>query len=100
MKVKLAKDNGTFTFTVAGDINTPAARELGKELHPAFEKAKRVELDFSQVAYATSELLRILRMAQDISTTKNVPMTLRNVSEPVMNMFRLTRFDAIVTIVP
>ena len=99
MIINKTQGNGKFTLVLEGRLDTNTAPQLQEVLIPAFDEAKEIELDFSQLAYVSSAGLRVLLIGQKTATAKGVPMTLSRVSEEIMEILEMTGFTDILTII-
>lgn len=87
------------TLSLCGRLDTTSADEFQQTLIGAFKKYAKIELDMAKLLYISSAGLRVLLMGQKMSKAKNVEMTVVNVSSDVMDVFHMTRFDALLKIV-
>lgn len=85
------------TMVVAGRLDTSTAPELEKELKDSMEGITKLVFDFKELEYVSSAGLRVLLSAQKTMNRQGT-MILRNVSEPVMEVFEVTSFTDILTI--
>jgi len=99
MTINKIRQNGEITFELAGRLDTTSAPQLQEALLPAFDGADSVTLEFSGLAYVSSAGLRVLLMGEKTAKSKGVPMRLAGVSEDVMEVFEMTGFADILTIV-
>ena len=99
MTINKTQENGKLIFVLEGRLDTTSAPKLQQELIPAFDEVKEVILDFKQLAYISSAGLRVLLMGQKTSNAKSVPMSLFNVSEEIIEVFDMTGFSEMLTIV-
>ena len=86
------------TVALTGRLDTVTAPELEKELHALRPGLTELKLDFAKLDYISSAGLRVLLSAQKVMN-KQGEMTLTNVSETVMEIFEVTGFSDILTIV-
>jgi len=99
MTISKTQDNGKVTFTLNGRLDTTTAPNLQNVLIPAFDEAKEIKLDFSQLDYVSSAGLRVLLMGQKTAKIKSVPMTLCDVSEDILEVLEMTGFSDMLTII-
>ena len=99
MTINKTQENGALTFGLEGRLDTTTAGQLQDELIPAFDEAKDIRLDFSKLAYVSSAGLRVLLMGQKTAKAKDAAMTLAGVSEEIMEVFEMTGFADMLTIV-
>lgn len=90
--------NGTeLTMAVAGRLDTSTAPELESELKSSIDGLTKLVFDFAELEYVSSAGLRVLLSAQKTMNRQGT-MILRNVPEPVMEVFEVTSFTDILTI--
>ena len=99
MTITKAQENGTLTFSMEGRLDTTTAPQLQEVLIPAFDEVNDVNLDFIKLVYISSAGLRVLLMGQKAAKSKNKTMTVLNVSEEIMEVFEMTGFADMLTIV-
>ena len=99
MNITKTLDGAKLTLALVGRLDTTTAPDLQDTLIPAFAESKDITLDFSEIAYVSSAGLRVLLMAEKEATGKNASMTLTGVSEDVMEVFEMTGFAGMLTIV-
>ena len=88
----------TLTVNLEGRLDTTTAPQLEESLKESMSGLKELILDFSNLEYISSAGLRVLLGAQKIMT-KQGRMTVTHVSEPIMEIFEVTGFSEILTIV-
>ena len=98
MTIKKVQGNGKITLVLEGRLDTNTSPQLQEALVPAFSEAKEVELDFSELVYVSSAGLRVLLMGQKTAISKKASMTLSCVSEEIMEVFEMTGFSDMLTI--
>ena len=99
MTINKTLENGKLTLTLEGRLDTTTAPKLQEALIPAFDEAKEIALDFAGLAYVSSAGLRVLMTGQKTAKAKGASMTIRNVSQEIMEVFDMTGFADILTIV-
>lgn len=82
---------------VSGRLDTMSAPRLEAELRPSFEGITELIFDFAELEYISSAGLRVLLASQKIMN-KQGTMTVKNVSDPVNEVFEITGFADILTI--
>jgi anti-anti-sigma factor len=87
------------TLTLSGRLDTTTAPKLQEELIPEFDTAKHVELNFAELAYVSSAGLRVLLMGEKTAKAKGGKLTLVNVSVEIMEVFEMTGFADMLTII-
>ena len=98
LNIVKAIENGKAAFTLEGRLDTVTAPELEKELKGSLEGVSELTLDFKQLEYISSAGLRVLLAAQK-TMNKQGEMRLMNVNETIMEIFEVTGFSDILTIV-
>ncbi len=98
LKIEKAMDNGVLNTALEGRLDTTTAPQLEGELREALAGADRLELDLEKLEYISSAGLRVLLSAQKLMAKKG-GMTLRHVSEAIMEIFEVTGFVDILNIV-
>ena len=98
MEIKKENKNGTVNVAVSGRIDTTTAPVFESELKESYDSCDAIALDFADVEYISSAGLRVLLSAQKIMSRKG-GMTLRNVGADIMEIFEVTGFSEILTIV-
>ena len=92
--------NGTnLTLEIEGRVDTTTAPALEAELKQSVTSAvQNLVLDFSKVEYISSAGLRVLLAAQKVMK-KQGAMTVQHVNDVIMEVFEVTGFSDILTIV-
>ncbi|MBQ3756290.1 MAG: STAS domain-containing protein [Oscillospiraceae bacterium] len=98
LNINKTKENQSAIVSLEGRLDTVTAPELEKELHALRPGLTELKLDFAKLDYISSAGLRVLLSAQKVMN-KQGEMTLTNVSETVMEIFEVTGFSDILTIV-
>ena len=99
MTINKTQENETITLGLEGRLDTTTSPEFQEALIPAFDEANDIKLDFAKLGYVSSAGLRVLLMGQKTAKAKNASMTLYNVSAEIMEVFEMTGFDDVLTIV-
>lgn len=94
MNISKTQDGGKLILACEGKISTTTSQQLQDALIPAFDEAKDVVLDFSKVAYISSAGLRVLFAGHEAAGEKDAKMTLRGVSDEILEIFEMTGFSA------
>lgn len=98
MNINITKTNDSAVLALEGRLDTTTAPELEKAINEEGEALRNLVLDFCSVNYISSAGLRVLLSAQK-KMNKQGSMELINVSEEVMDIFEMTGFADILTIV-
>ena len=99
MTVNKTKNGEKTTLKLSGRLDTTTAPQLQEVLIPEFDSAKQVELDFAELVYVSSAGLRVLLIGQKAAKAKGGQFTVANVSEEIMEVFAMTGFAEMLTIV-
>ena len=91
-------ENGKALFALEGRLDTVTAPDLEKELKDSLDGVTELQLDFEKLEYISSAGLRVLLAAQK-TMAKQGMMTLTNVNDTIMEIFEVTGFSDILTIV-
>ena len=98
MEIKKIQNGDTCVLTLSGRIDTITSPQLQESLMETVSSATSIELDFAQVDYVSSAGLRVLLMGEKGAKGSGKTMTLKNVSDEVMEVFNITGFSGILTI--
>ena len=98
MTITKTVENGTLRIALEGRLDTNTAPQLETELKTSLSGISELELDFSGLEYISSAGLRGLLAAQK-TMSRQGKMTIRNVNETIMEVFEITGFVEILTIV-
>ena len=99
MNISKKSENGKITLVLEGRLDTTSAPQLEEVLIPSLGESKEVILDFSQIAYVSSAGLRVLLQGQKLAIVNDSAMILSGVSEDIMEIFEMTGFKDVMTIV-
>ena len=90
--------NGTtLNIALAGRLDTTTAPALEAELTTALTDVTELAFDFARLEYISSAGLRVLLATQKVMN-KQGRMTIRNVSSDIAEVFEITGFSSILTI--
>jgi anti-sigma B factor antagonist len=91
--------NGTeLTVSLAGRLDTITSPQLEKELQSSLSEVTKLHFDFNELEYISSAGLRVLLTAQKQMNTQGT-MTIGHVSDTIMEIFDMTGFSDIMTII-
>ena len=91
-------DNSALRITLEGRLDTNTAPQLEAELKNSLTGVTELHFDFSVLQYISSAGLRVLLAAQKVMN-KQGKMTIGHVNETIMEVFEITGFVDILTIV-
>ncbi len=97
MTIEQLKNEEKLTLAVEGRIDTKTAPELEKTLQGVLDGIKELIFDFAKVSYISSAGLRVLMTAQNQMNQQGT-MTVLHANEDLMEIFEITGFTEILTI--
>ena len=98
MTISKIQENGKITLALVGRFDTTTSPQVQEALIPVFDEFKQVKLDLSQLEYISSAGLRVLLTAKKTATSKGASLTLSGVSEEIMEVFEMTGFSDMLTL--
>ena len=98
MTITKKQNEAALELALTGRLDTATAPELERELASALKGVSELTLDFSGLDYISSAGLRVLLTAQK-TMSKQGSMKIKNVKEIIMEIFEVTGFSDILTIV-
>ncbi len=97
MEIKTTKNSGELTVALSGRLDTLTAPDLEDKLYEELDEAEKLIFDFAELEYISSAGLRVLLGAYKMMDEKG-GMLVRNVTEPVMEIFEVTGFSDVLDI--
>lgn len=91
-------DGKTLTIEIIGRLDTSTAPVLEEEISKSIGEINKLVLDFAQLEYISSAGLRVLLKSQK-TMSKQGRMVVANASETIKEVFELTGFMDILTLV-
>lgn len=98
MTITKTSENGVLNIALEGRLDTNTAPQLEAELKNSLSGVTELDLDLSGLEYISSAGLRVLLAAQK-AMNRQGRMTIHNVGETIMEVFEITGFVDILTIV-
>lgn len=98
MTITKTAENGVLNIALEGRLDTNTAPQLEAELRNSLSGVTELDLDLSGLEYISSAGLRVLLAAQK-AMNRQGRMTIHNVGETIMEVFEITGFVDILTIV-
>ena len=98
MTVTKTKEGSTLNIAVEGRLDTLTAPELEAEIKSDIEDVTDIAFDFKDLSYISSAGLRVLMYAMKTTKAKNGSMVIRNVSEYVQGIFKVSGISSILNI--
>lgn len=97
MTIEIKKSTSETVLEITGRLDTITAPALDNAINENLGEIKNLILDFKNLEYISSAGLRVLLSAQ--KKLQNGTMKLKNVCEEVMQVFLMTGFADILTII-
>ena len=98
MTIEKTLSGAELTVKLIGRLDTTTAPQLDTEIKENIAGIQKLVLDFAELAYISSVGLRVLLTAQKIMN-KQGEMMILNVNETIREIFEVTGFIDILTIV-
>lgn len=98
MIINKSRENDVLNIVIEGRLDTTTAPQLEAELKRSIDGVKKLDFDFAALEYLSSAGLRVLLSAQKVMN-KQGDMVIRHVNETIMEIFEVTGFVDILTIV-
>lgn len=99
MEIKQTKDAGNLTVTVTGCLDTTTSPDLMSVFESGLEGVTALTIDFTNLEYVSSAGFRVLLVAHKKMVAAGGTMTIRGVNPSVREVFDMTGFSDIFTIV-
>ena len=98
MKIEKNVDASNVSFALEGRLDTMTAPLLESEIQGKLDGVTDLQFDFAKLTYISSAGLRVLLAAQKIMN-KQGKMLIKNVCEEIKEIFEVTGFSDILTVV-
>lgn len=98
MNMHKTTEGSTLCIALEGRLDTTTAPLLEAELEKSIANSTKLIMDFDKLEYLSSAGLRVLLSAQKVMN-KQGEMVIRGVNETIMEIFEVTGFIDILTIV-
>ncbi len=98
LNIQKMVENETTRFMLEGQLDTTTAPVLEAALKESLPGVTALEMDLAQLQYISSAGLRVLLATQKIMNQQG-SMKVMNVSETIMEIFEVTGFSDILTII-
>ncbi len=98
MNIKKTKDGGKMIVALSGRLDTTTAPDLQESLTEDIGDVTELIFDMKELEYISSAGLRVLLWSQK-TMNKQGTMELCGVQDPVMDVFEVTGFSDILTII-
>ena len=98
MKIEKNVDTSKVSFSLEGRLDTMTAPLLESEIQGKLDGVTDLEFNFAKLTYISSAGLRVLLAAQKIMN-KQGSMVIKNVCDEIKEIFEVTGFSDILTVV-
>ena len=98
MFIEEIMSEGSLQLNVEGKIDSITSKEFQDSVLKAFQRSNKIIINMEKVSYISSAALRALTLGQKTAESKGGRMTVINVQPSVMDVFRTTGFDKLLTI--
>lgn len=98
MNITKTKNGSNLTVTLEGRLDTSTAPELESVFKNSLEGVTELTIDMAALDYLSSAGLRVLLGAQK-TMNKQGSMKVANVNDTIMEIFEVTGFAAILTVI-
>lgn len=98
MQIEKEKQEKMLILKLSGRLETSTAPKLQEVVEKELEEVTELRLDMKKLEYVSSAGLRVLLAASKKMKAKNAVMTVYNVNEEVMEVFKITGFNEILSI--
>jgi len=93
MEFSIKEENGVFTGTLDGRLDTAAAMQFMKDIQPLLDNAdKEILLDCTKLEYISSSGLRAFLTLRKETAAKGGKVVILNINEEIRNVFTMTGF--------
>ena len=100
MKVTINKQNEKTFVTLDGRIDSTNADEFQRDIAPLMEGDNPdIDIDCTDMTYTSSQGLRVFLLLEKSVLARNGKMVMRNMNPRVKEVFDITGFSNIITIV-
>ena len=97
MEIKTTRNDSELTVALSGRLDTLTSPDLEEMLDEELEGMERLIFDLGELEYISSAGLRVLLGAYKMMDEMG-GMLIRNVTEPVMEVFEVTGFSDVLDI--
>lgn len=98
MQIQKTSENSVTTIALSGRLDTMTAPLLEAEVQGQLDGVTELIFDFAELSYISSAGLRVLLSAQKVMN-KQGKMTIKNVCAEIKEVFEVTGFSDILTVV-
>ena len=98
MKAEILKTKNRLDVSIEGRLDAVTSPELEEKLMPALDGIKTLVFDLAKLSVISSAGLRVLLSALKVMDSSEGTLTIKNASEDVRKVFRLTGFLEILNV--
>lgn len=98
MYIEEIQSEGSLQLNVEGKIDSLSSKDFQDAVLKSFQKSNKIIINMEKVPYISSAALRALTLGQKTAESKGGNMIVMNVQPGVMDVFRTTGFDKLLTI--
>lgn len=98
MEIIKNSDGANMEISLIGRLDTTTAPQLEAEVKASIDGVEKLVFDFKDLEYVSSAGLRVILATQKIMNRQG-SMEIKNVSDDIMEVFDITGFSDILTIV-
>ena len=98
MNILKSYNGKELTLSVEGRINTVTSKDLDKEINEELGNFDSLIMEFSDLEYISSAGLKVLVATQRKLKSDNIPFIIKNASDAVAEVFRLSGVDRVLEI--
>ena len=99
MDIKITQEENKTIVVLNGRVDTSNAEQFQQDIAPLMEGEKPdIDIDCTDMTYTSSQGLRIFLMLQKSVRARGGKMVLRNMNPQVKEVFDITGFSNIITI--
>lgn len=92
MRIEIIENDDVINVKIEGEFDTAAATEFDEQFHELIEKDKNIVVECENLEYIASSGLRILLSILKRTKAAGHKLTLRNINDDVMSVFKMTGF--------
>ena len=98
MNILKSYNEKELTLSVEGRINSVTSKELDKGINDELGNFDSLILDFANLDYISSAVLKVLIATHRKLNPENIPFIIKNANDVIMEVFRLSGVDRILEI--
>lgn len=98
MNITKTYNGKELTIEIEERIDTVTAPEFENEINDEIGNFDSLILDFTNLEYISSAGLRVLIATQKKLKPEDIPIVIKNVNDPISEIFRMSGFDKILKI--